>query len=177
METDLGVLIGGKISCEGRQIRPNEGELGAKGKKAEVETLVERDDGMDEVKLSVSHLDLTANLKPFGGTRLEITSQATNQLAGPRKSKDKALKEITNKLDVRPIKLKSSRAGSRMASGQQNKESKSLKRVGKAWMRKYFNGPINIHSLEPIKPNTKLLLVGSSNSRPPDPFTENIVED
>lgn len=84
-----GSLIGCDVSGEGDQTRLNEKEIGVKGKEAEIGTLIERNDGLDEVRVCVSRLDLTANLKPLGGTSSEITSQITNQLAGLKKQKTK----------------------------------------------------------------------------------------
>lgn len=45
---------------------------------------------------------------------------------GQKKTKQSVGKEIANKLEPQPIKLKISRAGSKILGGQQNKEPKKI---------------------------------------------------
>lgn len=52
-------------------------------------------------------------MKTLGNMRFEIITQTTNQTGGPKKFKDRALKEITNKLEVGAIKLKLTWANSK----------------------------------------------------------------
>lgn len=82
------------------------------GNEAEGATLEENDEGLGDVWTSVSHNDILSNLRPWevGSTGSIHKGLQANR---PKKSKDRVLKEIMNKLKVRPINLKPSRAGSK----------------------------------------------------------------
>lgn len=58
-----------------------------------------------------------ASLKTLGNTRVEVLLEFGNPPSGPKKSKDITPIEMTNKLDIRPIKLKATRVGSINGSG------------------------------------------------------------
>lgn len=92
-------------------------------------------DDLREVRISISDMDLTADLTPLVGTRATIVEQGASQSVGLKKSKERVLKEITNKLDARPLKLKSTRAGLKLVSGHRNKDLKVLKRAGEFLIR------------------------------------------
>lgn len=92
------------------------------------ETLEEGTKDLNKAQLCVSHENLMGDQRPLGRsgeeTRVEI-------IVGRRKkSKEKALKEITNKLVTRPIKLKPTWTGPKFSGGANIKEFGNLKRVG-----------------------------------------------
>lgn len=122
MEMDMWTLKGVKIS--GTRIHlglTKEDQIG-KSKETEIITLQEREEASDDVRLGMSqYWDLTTSLKPLGSVRSDVLSQGSSLSNGSRKIKEKAHNEIKNKLDVRPIKLKPSRVGTKLASGQQKK--------------------------------------------------------
>lgn len=82
------------------------------------------------------------------------------------KIKPKALQEIMNKLDSRPISIKHNRTGPRIGDGLYYRESKTLKRAGEG------KGKNNGLSIDHNPPNAQPIFsfpkFGSNSSRPPD---------
>lgn len=126
----------------------------------------ERDEDSAGVHLSVSHHDLMASIMPLGNARSKIPSQGMSHVNRPRKSKDKTLNEIANKLEVRPIKLKSSRTGSKLAGSQQNKESKFSKWAGDVRMSEKLVGHRKTQQPVSTRPNQNFPNSGAVSGLP-----------
>lgn len=70
-----------------------------------------------------------------------MRTEAQEHNGGPRRKNEKALKDITNKLEIWPIIAKASRPMMKGNGGQLGKEVKILKRPVKVWRADCFNGP------------------------------------
>lgn len=101
-------------------------------KDAEVANLKRREENREKVQVRVSHSNLTVDMKTTGNTMVE----AVNTGKGLKRSqnvKEKALNDITNKLDTGPIKLKPSLGG---LSGGHGLQQKGIKRMNQMSIEK-----------------------------------------
>lgn len=82
-----------------------------------------------EVHLNVSHVDLSSNSRSLSKDQADLVKQIRRtSMSGLKKTKERVFKEITYKLEVIPIKLKQTRAGSKMGSRKQPKD-KGVKQI------------------------------------------------
>lgn len=90
-----------------------------------VEVVMETQKGINEegdrVNVCVSHSGLAEGLRPLEKTKTEVRTQAHVNNEGPRKQSDKALRDVTNKLDPKPIIGKPTRILMRIVAGQKVK--------------------------------------------------------
>lgn len=84
---------------------------------------------------------------------------------GLKKSKEKPLNDISNKLEAKPVSLKSTRAGLKLMSGLQNKDSKNLKRTRELLIREELAGPLEAQLTDLSRTGVKAPLTGSRSSR------------
>lgn len=84
-----------------------------------METLEEAEVGANRVNVSVSHEGLADKLCPLGSTRASIRMQVQGESGGPTKRTDKVLKDMTNKLEVKPMFAKAFRPISKSNRAQQ----------------------------------------------------------
>lgn len=82
-----------------------------------------------------------------------------------------------DKLEARPVNLKTPRPASKLGTGQQNKDIKTLKRAGEVWKREDLNGPSKISPSGQVKTNYFTYGGGSGSGRPPDPVTTKTLEE
>lgn len=81
----------------------------------------EQANGEEEaVRLAVSHERLAKGLQSRPGLELDCANEG--KTASQSLTKHRTLKEITNKLDSRPAKLKPAWSGPRIGSGPTNRE-------------------------------------------------------
>lgn len=106
VEMELDTVGGANESMVNHQSNPEATNSGVELGK---ETLETQGGGTEMVNLSVSHVGLANNMKGLGGVTVNDSAQAQNQDRGPRKSNDKSLKEITNKLSAWPTISKPTR--------------------------------------------------------------------
>lgn len=66
------------------------------------ETQMAIDEEGNQVNLSVSHEGLAEGLRPLSSMRTNLRVQAQGSSGGPKKINGKALRDISNKLDIRP---------------------------------------------------------------------------
>lgn len=87
----------------------------------------------NKVNVSVSHEKIAEHLRPLGKMRVEVHSQAHDG-GGPVNFifNSKALKDVTNKVDLRPTFSTASRSISKVSRAQQSKQVKILKRAGES---------------------------------------------
>lgn len=116
--------------------------LGARSMDLVVEPQMTMEENAIVVKISVSHTELMADLTPLIGPRAMIIEQASGQSMGLKKSKERPLKDITNKLEVKPVSLKVTQAELKLTSGYQNKDSKNLKRPREMLIKEELDGPL-----------------------------------
>lgn len=88
--------------------------------------------GISSVNVAVSHAGLAENLRPLTGTKVNVCLQAHGVAGGPRKTSDKALKDLTNKPDNRPPMAKASRPITKVSGATQKENVKILKRAEQA---------------------------------------------
>lgn len=120
--------------------------------------------------LNVSHKDLTVNLRSFtknGPTFAKKTVSPSSD--GPKKEKEKNLKDITNKLVIQPVNLKQSKTGLKQNSGLMAVE-KGVKRNNQMWVNEDVIELIapQAQSANPSRPSD-LPARGQMGTRPPDP--------
>lgn len=97
-----------------------------------METLEETDVGASRVNVDVSHESLADHLQPLGSTSTTIRTQTKEDNNGsPKKKAEKVFKDVTNKLEVKPIIAKASRPISKSTGAQQAKQFRILKRSGR----------------------------------------------
>lgn len=114
------------------------------GEKVVMKTQQVEEEGASVVNLTVSHVGLVANLLPLGATRTVIQNGGPEpqvQSGGPKKKNEKTLKDITNKLKVRPIIAKNSKPNMKVNDAQIKKEFRILKRSGEVWRGEGTSGP------------------------------------
>lgn len=69
----------------------------------------------EKVRVTISQVDLTSTMRPLNGLVTEISTQGLKGSMGAKMNKEKALREVTNLLEARPIKIKTSWSGSRLS--------------------------------------------------------------
>lgn len=94
----------------------------------------------DRVVVNVSHRALADGLHPMENTMTEIKSQAQDSKGGPRKPSENFFKDVTNKLDPKPVIGKATRILVRGMTGQ--------KRPSGVWRKEDLNGLPNKSSFE-----------------------------
>lgn len=132
-------------------------ENGDQGEKANIDE--------EEVIVAVSHARLAEGLNSRFGLDVAIANEG--KTASQRLTKTRMMKDITNKLDPKPTKLKPNWSGPRGASGLASRE------VGSAnqWTTYKVDPKLGcVGPLNKTKPSTK---GGPMNSRPPDPSRGN----
>lgn len=97
---------------------------------------------------------------------VNVSSQAHKQVRGPKRSDAKILKDVTNKLHVRPANSKPTKPFTKAAATQQNKEDKSLKRPRREDTYGLSGEGLFIFGSKEMLGS----LSGSVNGRPPDPI-------
>lgn len=118
----------------------------------------------EKVKVAVSHEKVAEYLRSLEKTTMKVHTQAQDG-GGPRNINNKALKDVTNRVQVKPTIAKASRSISKPTGAQQNnKQVKILKRVGEG-----ISGPPNKSPFEFSASNQNNRGDGSGEGRPPDP--------
>lgn len=126
----LGEAVDGgeKVTKESKQNDTIE-RRGIRGNNEVDETLEVGVEYREGIRLSVSHGNLTGKIQKLGEGGSVSSTRAYNPYSGPKKTKDKALKEIINKLNLWIIKLKHNKAGTTIGTEAQNKDLKGDIRV------------------------------------------------
>lgn len=131
----------------------------------------------DTVTITFSDMGLADHLRTLGKRKTVIQTQAQEQNEGLRRRNDKSLRDLTNKIEIRPTVAKTSRPAMKVTRAQQSKELKILKRPREVWRAEQFNGPPN------KRPFDKSISVrlnqesGSGKGRPPEPPDINILRE
>lgn len=99
IDVDTGVSAE-KVGIDSNPMEKQEGA--AIGEEVVMETLDMEEKSGSRVNLSVSHLGLADKLRPLGGTKTNIRTQAQREAMGPKKTIGRVFKELTTKLEVRP---------------------------------------------------------------------------
>lgn len=181
MDTEEGVVNAGESlgGCEINRSEipgvsigsPKQKEKGDKEKERGAATL-EGNKEKDTVRVRVSHPSIATNIQQLKSSVAQVSSQGLSnglgQGVGQKKNKQPAVK-VTNKLEPRPIKLKSSRTGSKFLGGQQNKESKILKRAGSTWVSDELLGPLEAQFSGTAPSDSKIREEEATCGKPPDP--------
>lgn len=81
------------------------------------------------VTVPVSHAGLTENLRLLKATNVNIRIQAQGAVGDPRKTADKTLKDLTNKINNKPALAKASRPIMKVSGAMQKENVKILKRA------------------------------------------------
>lgn len=108
----------------------------------------------------MSHLGLAEGLRALEKTQMDVRTQAQPSTSGRRKLSGKALKDVTNRLDPKPIIGKVARIITKGVTGH--------KRPNEVLRREEPNGPPN-KSLFEKTTATKFSESGLGKGRPPDP--------
>lgn len=134
-----------------------------------METCDAAEEGGCRVNLSVSHKGLTEKLRPLGRVKMNVRTQAQEEISSQKKSNSRVLKEVTNKYEIRPTIAKQSRPISKGYGAHQSSVIRILKRPGEVWRDGETNRPPAKSPL--IGPITieKSHGNGSGQGRPPDP--------
>lgn len=98
-----------------------------------METLNSEEEHRERANVSISHTHLAENIRPLEKTDIVFRAQAQGTNSGPRMRSDKALKDLTNKLEPKPSIAKMARPGPGLKSSVGNKDIKILKRPAEAW--------------------------------------------
>lgn len=113
----------------------------------------------------------------MGATWRFLSQELSPAVGGPKKNKEKALKDITNMLEVKPIKLKQTGAGVRIGNGSHGKDAKGIKRINTAWAEEDVIEPI---TTQPTVLQARSMEMqwasGFGGSRPPDPFRQELAK-
>lgn len=155
-------------------IKSNPETLAADREGAEVvmEGVETADAGGERVNISVSHLGLAEGLRPLAGLKTNLRVQAQEHNGGLKKGSGRVMRDISNKLDVRPLISKVARPTQSSSGAQQAGFIRILKRSGEAWRNESGFGPPpkspSIHEGSSKKVQTE----GSGLVRPPDPPDE-----
>lgn len=75
-----------------------------------------------EVNLRVSRQNLAANIRPLVADLSAASPRINLSLGSLKNIKDRPFKEIKDKLDIKPIKLKPNWSGQRLAGSYSGKE-------------------------------------------------------
>lgn len=123
----------------------------------------------DEVHLNVSHVELTTNLKNLSKIGPEIIKWTINPSVGRlKKTKENVLSDITNQLEVRPVKLNQSQAESKLGSEHQPRD-KGIKHINQMWADEDEIKPMDFQGQSDlIGPALKTWANGSTGSHPLD---------
>lgn len=116
----------------------------------------------DRVNITVSHMDLAEGLRPMGGLKMNIWVQMQDKASGSKKGSGRHLKDISNKLDLRPTIAKAPRPTQVRSEVQSNGAQRVLKRPGTP------NSPSEF-----VTAPKKMQSDGSGLGRPPDPVATN----
>lgn len=130
-----------------------------------METMEGMDTVTDRVKVAVSHDAVAEHLRPLGKTAVEVRTQDQED-GGPKNMNSRVLKEVTNKIQLKPTIAKASRSITKSNGAQyNNKQLKILKRPGEG-----IKGPPNKSPFELSASNRGNRATGSDEGgRPPDP--------
>lgn len=113
--------------------------------------------------LNLSHENLTANTRNFSKDGpIALKKTVSPVMDRPKKVKEKALNDITNKLEVRPVTLKQTRAESNLPKG--------IKRINQVWVNEdiieiVMSRAKSAHSNRPRDTRVS----GETSTRPPNP--------
>lgn len=102
---------GGEISDDLLRAKgPKNGQQKSSCEK-EAKTLDKSEKNQDGVTLSVSHVGLAVGLKPVSSNEAQDQIRIGSSFIEPKKNKERPMKDITTKVDLRPISLKPKSGG------------------------------------------------------------------
>lgn len=78
------------------------------GKEAGRKTLSDKEAGLFNVRVNVSHEFLMAQMRPMESVRMELFTFRSGHVSGSRKQKERPLKDITNKVGAWPSSARKS---------------------------------------------------------------------
>lgn len=151
----------------------------------EVEVVLETQENEGDeggvVKLVVSNADPTDHMRPLGSMKIDTytsSPRTQGQSGGPRNKNEKTMKDITNRLEVRPTIAKSPKSISKLNMAQSFKDQRMLKRFGDVWRGDGINGP---PAKSPYEKSSSCRLSNSDGlgqGKPPyPPDKSNIIEE
>lgn len=115
----------------------------------------------DAVTLRVSHPNLVENIRAGVNVGIEVAGDIKHRTNFQKKSNEQALKEISNKLDVGPVKFKPNRSGLKVNVGLVLKENCGQHTSNNTGLKKgEGNGQPRVEHAG--------LMTSPSSSRPPD---------
>lgn len=121
------------------------------------------------VNISVSHMGLADSLRPLTGIKTNVRTSAQGDGVGSKKIAGRILKEVTNKLEARPMIAKQARPTSKANAAQTLSGIRILKRPGEVWRNLDVIGPPMKSPFEGPNSTRRNHEDGSGLDRPPDP--------